>query len=206
MKTSDLLCARLKNLHVDIAKLREHYEKVVAQTAATPYRDNRVDYLGWAVTSRDGSTTDGVRRIDPKSVDKKRGVEKTEICTGYLSDTMDRLESLGLKPYRARIMKLESEGAEMPLHTDASTESWRLHIPLMTNGASFFEWERNDGEIASIHLPADGSAWLVRVDIKHRAVNRSPSATQRVHLLMGLAAIPSMATLDAPFTPILLPK
>ena len=200
MKPAELLCARLKDVHIDIDRLRAHFHSVVEPTAAVPYKDNRVDYIGWAVTSRDGSTTDGVRRIDPKLGSGKRGMEKTAICSGYLSDVMDRLEATQLKPYRARMMKLESEGIEMPLHTDATTETWRLHIPLITNENSFFEWERENGEIASVHLPADGSAWLVRVDVKHRAVNRSSQASERVHLLMGLAVNPNIDALSGPWT------
>jgi hypothetical protein len=199
MKPADLLCARLKDTRFDISRLRQHYESVVAQTPATPYRDNRVDYLGWAITSRDGSTQDGVRRIDSKLPGGKRGVEKTALCTGYLSEVIDHLEATGLKPYRARTMKLESEGIEMPLHTDATTETWRLHVPIITNEHSFFEWERENGEIASIHLPADGSAWLVRVDVRHRAVNRSQQPCERVHLLMGLSVNPEPATLAGPW-------
>lgn len=199
MKSTDLLCARLKNLRVDIDRLREHYLNVIEKTPSVPYKDNRVDYIGWAVTSRDGSTADGVQRINPKLGSGKRGIEKTPVCTGYLSDVIDLLETTELKPYRARVMKLESEGVEMPLHTDASTETWRLHIPIITNENAFFEWERDNGEIASVHLPADGSAWLVRVDVKHRAVNRSNQPSHRVHLLMGLSVNPMLAALDGPW-------
>jgi len=82
-------------------------------------------------------------------------------------------------------MQLEAEGDEMPFHVDAAKETWRLHIPIVTNSDSLFEWQREDGTIESVHLPADGSAWLVRVDVNHRAVNRGKGNSSRVHLLMG---------------------
>ena len=156
-----------------------------------------MDYLGWAVTSRDGSVNDGVRRINTskgKVTDGKgnqRGVARSEICTDYLADVMDQLEATELSPYRARFMQLESEGEEMPFHTDATKEAWRLHIPLVTNPDALFQWRLPDGRIESVHLPADGSAWLVRVDIPHRAINPADGAQGRVHLLMGLGKAPS---------------
>lgn len=197
--TEQVLCARLANFRVDVARLLEHFERRVKAVEPTPYRDNRVDYLGWAVTSRDGSLDDGVRRI-PTSREKgkvadgkgnKRGETRTPICDGYLAEVMDDLQATALAPYRARFMQLESEGEEMPFHIDAARETWRLHIPLVTNPDALFQWQLPDGRIESIHLPADGSAWLVRVDVMHRAINPAGGADARVHLLMGLGRIPS---------------
>ncbi|MCO5786859.1 hypothetical protein DHB74_10885 [Pseudomonas sp. G11-1] len=203
---AEVLCARLADFRVDVSSLREHFERTRATVAPMPYRDNRVDYLGWAVTSRDGSVDDGVRRISSakgagKVVDGKgnrRGVTRTEICTGYLAEVMDDLEATAVAPYRARFMQLESEGEEMPFHTDASREAWRLHIPLVTNPDALFQWRLPDGRIESVHLPADGSAWLVRVDVLHRAINPAGGAQPRVHLLMGVGKIPSRELLVDP--------
>ena len=194
-----MLCARLANFRVDVARLREHFEHKVKAVEPTPYRDNRVDYLGWAVTSRDGSLDDGVRRIPTRNgkgkvadgKGDKRGETRTQICDGYLAEVMDGLAELDIAPYRARFMLLESEGEEMPFHTDAARETWRLHIPLVTNPDALFQWQLPDGRIKSMHLPADGSAWLVRVDVMHRAINPAGGADARVHLLMGLGKIPS---------------
>lgn len=197
----DVMFARLKNFKADPDALRAHFLARVQTMPSTPYRDNRVDYIGWAVTSRDGTLDDGIRRIASGSPNV-RGVNPTDACSGSLAQTMDRLNDSGLKPYRARIMQLESEGAEMPLHTDANKETWRLHIPIVTNPNCFFEWQRADGTIESVHLPADGSAWLVRVDVSHRAVNRSNAPSHRVHLLMGLGVNPAFDMLEAPWLPV----
>ncbi len=187
----DVLYGRLKEFQIDADRLREHYETVVAGQPATPYKDNEANYVGWAVTSRYGSLTDGVQRIDPKS-GGIRGRKPTEICSGALQETMQRLEARPLKPYRVRVMKLVNDGAVMGWHTDSDKETWRLHIPIITNPSAFFEWKLADGRIESVHLPADGSAWLVRVDVTHRAVNRSTEPSERVHLLMGLAELPTL--------------
>ncbi|HWK54784.1 MAG TPA: hypothetical protein VNR18_10465, partial [Hyphomicrobiales bacterium] len=144
-----------------------------------------------------------VQRIATKAspgakLNNKRGMTRTDICTGALEATMDTLETCGFRPYRARLMCLRNEGEAMPFHTDDKRETWRLHIPIATNAHCFFEWRRSDGRIESVHLPADGSAWLVRVDIDHRAVNRSGTPCERVHLLMGLNALPDLARLGQP--------
>jgi hypothetical protein len=200
-QSSDVMYARLKDFSVDAEALRAHFFAHVQKMPSTPYRDNRVDYIGWAVTSRDGTLDDGIRRIASGSPNV-RGVNPTDACSGSLAQAMDLLGRSGLKPYRARIMQLESEGAEMPLHTDANKETWRLHIPIVTNPNCFFEWRRADGSIASVHLPADGSAWLVRVDVQHRAVNRSNEPSHRVHLLMGLGVNPAFDMLAPPWLPV----
>ena len=184
----NVLFAKLKNFKCDITKLSEHFQMLAEKYDSIEYKDNDVSYVGWAVTSRDGSLYDGVRRIALKSsnpLDKVRGKDYTEICNGYLKEVMESLKDLGVDFYRARIMQLESEGEEMAFHTDAVKESWRLHIPIITNDESKFEWQTSSGKIESVNLPADGSAYLVRVDVLHKAVNRSKSEVKRVHLLMG---------------------
>ncbi|MCI0151892.1 aspartyl/asparaginyl beta-hydroxylase domain-containing protein [Paraburkholderia sediminicola] len=193
--------ARLKNFKTDPEALRTHFLEHIQKMPSTPYRDNRVDYVGWAVTSRDGTLDEGVRRIAPEGP-SVRGVNPTQACSGCLAQTIETVSRGGLKPYRARIMQLESEGAEMPLHTDANKETWRLHIPIITDPNCFFEWQRADGTIESVHLPADGSAWLVRVDVSHRAVNRSNEPSHRVHLLMGLGVNPAFDMLTEPRLPV----
>lgn len=92
-----------------------------------------------------------------------------------------------MKPYLVRVMKLVNEGAVMGWHTDSDKETWRLHIPIITNPSAFFEWKLVEGRIESVHLPADGPAWLVRVDVTHRAVNRSRDTFKRVPFADRLA-------------------
>lgn len=198
-ETSRQLFAKVSNFEIDIDKLRNHFLSEVRNLPSTPYRDNRVDYIGWAVTSRDGSLEDGVKRIGTKGTgNRKRGIEKTPVCVGYLEEVIQALKDYGLSPYRARIMQLVSNGETMPFHKDSERETWRLHIPIITNDSSFFEWRREDGRVESIHLPADGSAWLVRVDVEHRAVNLSDQNSERVHLLMGLNEAPRWEMLTSP--------
>ncbi|MGH9387443.1 MAG: aspartyl/asparaginyl beta-hydroxylase domain-containing protein [Vicinamibacterales bacterium] len=192
-----ILYGRLAGFQVDVARLREHYETMVARQPATPYHDNEANYVGWAVTSRDGSLSDGVKWIDPKSGGVP-GRKATGICSGALLETMRLLEARPVTPYRVRIMKLVNDGAVMQWHTDSNNEWWRLHIPIITNASAFFEWKLAGGRVERVHLPADGSAWLVRVDVTHRAVNRSREPSERVHLLMGLSELPTVEQIGPP--------
>ncbi|WP_201276831.1 hypothetical protein [Microbulbifer sp. ALW1] len=191
-ETNEIMFAKVKNFHVDIKKLQQQFNDNISNEPSTPYRDNNIEYIGWAVTSRDGSLNDGVRRISSNDKNNKRGKEKTKICNGYLNEVLQSIKSKNLQPYRARIMQLKSNGKEMPFHVDEKKEAWRLHIPINTNPESYFEWRRKDGSIERVHLPADGSAWLVRVDVEHRATNLDPDNKNRVHLLMGLNEPPKL--------------
>jgi hypothetical protein len=184
MNPADYMFAKLKGFSADIDRLKKHFLEEVTKVDPILYKDNNVKYYGWAVLSRDGSLDDGVKRISSKTK-SVRGLTPTKICSGYLGEVMGRLGKAGVAPYRARLMQLEAEGDDMPFHVDATKETWRLHIPITTNPDSLFEWQREDGTIVSVHLPADGSAWLVRVDVNHRAINRSKGQSSRVHLLMG---------------------
>lgn len=184
MNPADYMFAKLNGFSADIDKLKKHFLEEVTQIDPILYKDNNVKYYGWAVLSRDGSLDDGVQRISTK-LKSPRGTTPTSLCAGYLGEVIEQLRDAGVAPYRARLMLMEAEGDEMPFHVDATKESWRLHIPITTNPDSLFEWRRDDGTIESVHLPADGSAWLVRVDVNHRAINRSKGQSSRVHLLMG---------------------
>jgi hypothetical protein len=201
---ADLLCGRVKDLTVNVSALVNYYREVVEPAPATQYHDNDAAYEGWSLTSRDGTIFDGVKRIDRKgtkqSGDNRRGTVPTPLFRGYVVEVIERLVELGFKPHRVRIMRLAHEGFEMKWHRDADTESWRLHVPILTNEHSYFEWKLDDGSQQQVHLAADGSGWLVRVDELHRAVNLNPAGGHRAHLLMSLAALPSC---DAFVSPIL---
>ena len=189
-----LLCGSLRGFRADVRALREHFDQVVAKRTGILYHDHDADYVGWAVTSRTGEIVDGVRRISEEDVRGQHipssAVHETEICNGPLKATMTKLQSLGIVPFRARIMALAAAHDRMKFHRDAKRECWRLHVPLATTPECFFEWKKEGGAVVRKHLPADGRAWLVRVDVQHRAVNRTVGEGVRIHLLMSLARVP----------------
>ena|GEM_PF-4496394 len=180
----ELLYSELADFKVDVAELRKYYESTVLQSPATDHVDGMPTYQGWALTSRDGSIADGVKanRSGPALTG---AVTPTPLCTDVIRDTLEKVESLGLRYFRARIFRLD-HGYPMEFHTDVRHEAWRLHIPIITAETSLFQWELVNGEIVSVHLPADGRAWLVRVDQRHRAINTSEGAGDRVHVVQSI--------------------
>ena len=204
----EFLYGRVANFRADVASLVRYYEEVVCREPPIPYHDNNASYEGWAVTSRDGTTSDGVRRIDRKAaatpgagppVVSPQGNIPTVLHVGAVAEVLDRLAALGLRHFRARVMRLSNEGFDMKWHRDADRESWRLHVPILTNPNSLFEWTLDDGSVHRIHMPADGTAWLIRVDKLHRAINNGPPGAVRVHLLMSLGKVPAPSQIADPF-------
>ena len=205
---SDILYGRVARFRADVPRLAAYYDEVICKVPATQYHDNNASYEGWAITSRDGTTSDGVRRIErggaaaapaAPPAPSGKGTVPTLLHAGALAETLDALAALGLRHFRARVMRLSNEGFEMKWHRDADKESWRLHVPVITNPHSVFEWKLDDGTVHRIHMPADGGAWLIRVDKLHRAINSGPPGATRVHLLMSLAEAPKPPTIESPF-------
>ena len=117
-----------------------------------------------------------------------------------MQETIQRIEEQELKPFRVRVMRLMTADYQMGFHLDTldRKQTWRLHIPIFTNIESLFQWKTDDEKIVQMHLPADGSAYLVRVDLLHRAVNNAahPTETGRVHMLCGIDRVPQLDRVD----------
>jgi len=199
---SRYLYGRMKDVCFDVPALCQHYAEVVEPTPSVPYFDNGVNYVGWAMLSFDGEVANGVRKRPLGGADKSRlastAINETPLCTGPMRTALNDIRTTGMHVYRARLMRLESVGTVMTFHVDAKIETWRLHVPLITNPNSFFEWVLPGGVHVKKHLPADGSAYFVRVDIPHRAINY-PGASSRVHLLMGIKGRPKTARFIDPY-------
>lgn len=104
----------------------------------------------------------------------------TTICTGYMREIMQGLDSMGLNPRRARVLRL-SAGTESSWHVDGQPHvySVRLHIPIITNRQCYFNYENE-----SFHMAADGNAFLVKVNRRHMVHNKSDE--DRFHLVVNV--------------------
>jgi aspartyl/asparaginyl beta-hydroxylase (cupin superfamily) len=69
-------------------------------------------------------------------------------------------------------------GSETPFHRDYPEWLYgvRLHIPIITNPNCIFEYEHE-----ARHLPADGRAYLLKINRIHRVCNFGVS--DRIHFL-----------------------
>ena len=152
---------------------------------------------GWALQStnssyKDGWTMDfcpynGPRNIGPTWTPKteseqslpeiQKYVVPTELTTEPIKNLLADLETKGLNPRRARIIKLSANSSTV-WHQDGSKIFYqcRLHIPLVTNEECFFETE--DGRY---HMRADGSIYFVHINRVHRVVNFGDK--DRLHFL-----------------------
>jgi hypothetical protein len=211
-QTATILYGRVAGFHVDVEPLRDFFADVIAKSPSTLYFDHSVEYEGWSITSRDGTIADGVKYMAGKKKGEKSApaTMPTPLCRGAVAEALEQLKSLGLRYSRVRVMRLSSVNFDMRFHSDGTEgrEQWRLHVPIITNPHSFFEWKLSDGQVVRTHFPADGSAWFVRVDTLHRAVNQDPSPSRRVHMLMGVKIPPIQAfaeTYVVPFVPVAQP-
>lgn len=83
-----------------------------------------------------------------------------------------------LRMYRTRLMSVSPGARPGSLHTDGA-RSIRLHVPIETNSGCWFELEGR-----RLHLPADGSAYLINTSLMHRIGNEGTSP--RTHLVSVL--------------------
>ncbi len=181
---------------VDIERLRLHVEQHVVPIG--PPVMQSASFGGWSVLSQTGRWADGWEKghrcvstradgtvcFDPLLA-KQFGLRHdwsydrpTEICNGYLADVLQQIIDLGLYPRRARIAILEPGGSSSR-HRDGpdNTYAVRLHIPIVSNALCTFETDEG-----TLHMPADGSAYLVGVNRMHQIFNRSDE--RRFNLLI----------------------
>jgi hypothetical protein len=102
----------------------------------------------------------------------------TPACVGYIKEVLDDLENLGFYPRRARVSCLQAHSKSL-VHKDSSSNNYmaRIHIPLITNKDCVHIC---DGQ--NLHMPADGSVYMVWVNVWHQI--RNDSDQDRYHIIM----------------------
>lgn len=102
----------------------------------------------------------------------------TQACVGEIKKVIDKLKDLGLEPRRARITCLQPHCKSL-VHKDAETTDYmaRIHIPLWTNKKCVHICQGKN-----LHMPADGSAYIVWVNLWHQI--RNDSDEPRYHIIM----------------------
>ncbi|MBN8540660.1 MAG: aspartyl/asparaginyl beta-hydroxylase domain-containing protein [Deltaproteobacteria bacterium] len=179
----------------DIQKLREHLEKHILPLESVQQSSS---FGGWSVLSSNGSYKDGWlmgHKVIASEMSKEALNENlknegfleienykhpTEICHGYLKEVADFLLSSGLNPRRLRMIRL-TKGLRSSWHRDGPDNRYfvRLHVPIITNEGCIFETEEG-----SVHLPADGASYFLKVNRMHRVSNSGDA--DRFHLVMDV--------------------
>ena len=187
-----MICEKIP-FSIDVERLSNQVQEI---TSRFPPVMMSHKFGGWSITSSDGKYTDGwiskefispeARNLDELLIENKERLsfkgarhyrQPTELCVGYIGEILELIEAKGLFPCRARLMLLKPGGSSA-WHRDYPDWMYgvRLHIPVITNEQCLFETEEG-----SIHLPADGSTFLLKVNRMHRILNKGLS--DRIHLI-----------------------
>ena len=190
-------------IQFDIKKLRADFEKHVLNVgdAIIQGEEYGSKFGGWSVLSANGDwkngMTSGQLAFSGNKIDYKIALEKeinhefnykqkTKLCVDYIEEVIDTLDNMGLYPRRARFTVLKS-GGESTIHKDTlktTDYATRIHIPIITNDKCVHILYDNDmNEIDRIHMPADGSAYILKVNHYHQIINESDE--DRFHLIMN---------------------
>jgi hypothetical protein len=104
----------------------------------------------------------------------------TSFFNSNISGLLFDLQFLGFEIARMRLSYM-NPGSSLFWHRDVPPNKYgaRLHIPLATNSQCLFEFDNEQ-----IHMPNDGSGYLVRINRRHRYVNNG--TTRRLHLVMDI--------------------
>lgn len=102
----------------------------------------------------------------------------TPACVGYIAEVLNDLDQLGFMPRRARVSCLQAHSKSL-VHKDAATSNYmaRIHIPLITNEKCVHICEGQN-----LHMPADGSVYIMWVNLWHQI--RNDSDEDRYHIIM----------------------
>ena len=111
--------------------------------------------------------------------------KKTKLCVGEVDRVITLIEDLGLTPRRARYTILKA-GGKSSVHNDSKRGEYaaRLHIPLITNDKCKHRIFDGEKIIDEVYLPADGSVYVMKVNMQHQIINESE--IDRWHLLCSV--------------------
>jgi len=188
-------------LTFDIEKLKQHIHEVVLPIG-NKISEVKDGWGGWSVQSNTGHWQDGwapgqkcfnadgtfdyIKAKELNVFPDFLHDNPTDLCTGYLSDVIQKIYWLGFFPRRARISELPAD-SKSTIHRDGRTDTCvtRIHIPIITNkecAHTIYDDEQNIVE--SFHMPADGSVYIVAVNNFHQVNNYGTDA--RFHLIMNV--------------------
>jgi len=195
------------NFQVDIERLRQEVRESVFTLGDQVIQGEEFEtpqyhgFGGWSIQSRGADWRDGWESIQTEQgvtlenllptkelilkAYKHFGVahslehdKPTQAYVGEIKRVMDQLKDLGLQPRRARVTCLQA-GCKSLVHKDSDTTEYmaRIHIPLWTNERCVHIC---DG--VNLHMPADGSVYILWVNQWHQI--RNDSDEDRFHIIM----------------------
>jgi len=199
-------CEKL-NVQFDIDKLRKEVEENVFTLGDQVIQGKEYEtknyhgFGGWSILSKNADWREGweviqnehglnlenflpTKELITKSY-KYFGIshslehdKPTQACVGEIKKVIDELRNLGLEPRRARITCLQPHCKSL-VHKDSESTDYmaRIHIPLWTNKKCVHICQGRN-----LHMPADGSAYIMWVNLWHQI--RNDSDEPRYHMIM----------------------
>jgi hypothetical protein len=199
-------CEKL-NVQFDIDKLRKEVEENVFTLGDQVIQGKEYEtknyhgFGGWSILSKNADWREGWEVIQNehglnlenflptkelitksyKHFDISHSLEHdkpTQACVGEIKKVIDELRNLGLEPRRARITCLQPHCKSL-VHKDSESTDYmaRIHIPLWTNKKCVHICQGRN-----LHMPADGSAYIMWVNLWHQI--RNDSDEPRYHIIM----------------------
>jgi len=195
------------NFQFDIEKLKQEVRESVFTLGDQVIQGKDYEtpqyhgFGGWSLLSRNSDWHDGWEAIQTEQGDTlenflptneliykaykyfgiAHGLEHdkpTQSYVGEIKKTIDQIKESGFYPCRVRVSCLKASCKSL-VHKDADTSEYmaRIHIPLWTNEKCVHICE---GE--HLHMPADGSAYMIWVNLWHQI--RNDSNEDRYHIIM----------------------
>ena len=190
------------DFRVDIERLRDAVTNNVFSLGDPIIQGEEYGYQnfgGWSILSQTGDWRDGWvsdvskllernGKIPSHLVPKIRkyigasvGFEHcnpTQACVGEVASVIDTIRQKGFYPRQARVSMLRPGGKTI-IHKDADEDSYlaRIHIPLWTSEECIHSCDGYD-----LHMPADGSVYMLWVNRIHQVFNNSKQ--NRYHIIM----------------------
>lgn len=210
---SNTPCVLVKtDFKVDLESLTEFFNSEVLKIEKTYQGPKR--HGGWSVQSNTGEVSDGWQAGGTPGMTKekiasmfKEGTKfktRTELYQGAIERLINDLAKKHFDAKRTRFADLEPK-AGCRWHIDGGYEIkkygfWRGHIALKTNPECLFMFRsRDEQDVLSYNIPADGYLYLANINYSHRIENTSNES--RIHILTD-SALP-MSSFQANVEPIL---
>jgi len=195
------------NYTVDIEKLKHEVRESVFTLGDKVVQGEEYEtpkyhgFGGWSLMSRQATWTDGWEAIQLETGDSLESFlptqelifkaykhfnisqqlehdKPTEAYVGEIKKVIDEIRDIGFHPTRARVACLKA-GSKSLVHKDADETEYmaRIHIPLWTNKKCVHICEGKN-----LHMPADGSVWMIWTNRWHQI--RNDSNEDRYHIIM----------------------
>lgn len=195
------------NYTVDIEKLKQEVRESVFTLGDQVVQGEEYEtpqykgFGGWSLLAREGTWTGGWEAIQLekghslesflptddlvikayKFFNISHGLEHdkpTEAYVGEIKKVLDNIREMGFYPTRARVTCLKAHSKSL-VHKDADEKEYmaRIHIPLWTNKKCVHICQGKN-----LHMPADGSAWIIWTNQWHQI--RNDSDEDRYHIIM----------------------